>query len=72
VTRRRLTWSPDWDLGTIPPQVWRREQARRASMARRRRSGGRKPSCVCGQCKTCRRREAQRRRRARLNNRRPQ
>jgi len=66
VTRRRLTWRPEWDLSTIPPQVWRREAARRASLARRRRSGGRKPSCTCGHCRKCLAREAQRRRRARL------
>ena len=66
MTEPRLPWSPDWDLGTIPQHVWRREAARRASLARRRQSGGRKASCECGTCRKCRAREAQRRRRARL------
>lgn len=59
-----MKWRPEWDLSTIPDSLLKSEWKRRLSLSRRTFSGGRKPSCDCGQCKTCRAREYQRRRRA--------
>jgi hypothetical protein len=60
-----MKWNPTWDLTTIPDELLKREWARRNSLRRRVRRGGRAPSCLCGECETCRRREKMRRYRER-------
>lgn len=49
------TYQPEWDLTTIPQHAWRSESGRRASAARKTKSGGRnggRPGiptvCECG------------------------
>lgn len=59
-----MKWRPDWDLSTIPDALLKSEYKRRLSLSRRSFRGGRKPSCDCGECRTCKAREYQRRRRA--------
>lgn len=61
-----MKYRPTWDLSTIPDDIFQSERQRRVSAARRTRAGGRKPTCDCGECRTCQSRDYQRRRRASL------
>lgn len=56
-----MKYKPELDMSTIPDQILTSEYKRRLGIkgnaARKTFGGGRPPSCVCGECANCKRRE---------------
>lgn len=56
-----MKYKPTWELDTIPEPEFNSEHGRRNAAKRKVKagghSGGRKPSCICGVCATCKRRK---------------
>ena len=61
-----MNYDAQWDLSTIPDNILRSEWGRRNVGKRKSKRGGYIQSCTCGICRTCKLREWQRARRARL------
>ena len=59
-----MKYKPTWDLKSIPEPKLISEYQSRLAKRPRKPGGGRKPGCDCGDCRTCRGRVAQARRRA--------
>lgn len=60
-----MKWRESWDLASIPDDLLKAEWARRNSLRRKVKRGGKAPSCGCGECRKCRMREKMRLYRAR-------
>jgi len=56
--RGPMKYRRTWDLASIPDDLLRSEWGRRNAAKRAINRGGRAPSCTCGECRTCRKREA--------------
>lgn len=61
-----MDYSLLWDLSTIPDEALKAERGRRnaARVLPENRKGGIHPTCECGTCRKCKKREAVRRYRA--------
>jgi len=61
-----MDYKPTWNLATIPDETLYAELGRRRSAARTTHASGSTPTCTCGTCRKCKKREAIRRYRAKL------